>query len=68
MNFFAAAIEESDNNGTTLEEEQESEESRQWKRNEEPKVLLKPKYGVPEEALENVWGKDDGGQPPHENP
>ena len=42
-----------------------SEESRQWKEELEPSVKIVPKYGVPGEEFENVWGK---GQPPKENP
>ncbi|KAG9241842.1 organic solute transporter Ostalpha-domain-containing protein [Calycina marina] len=49
-------------------EEEESEESWQWKQAQEPKVLLKPKYGVSEEAFDNVWSRGESAGPPSENP
>jgi len=47
-----------------------AEESRQWQeeQEDEPAVVLKPKYGVPGEDLENVWGGGEPSEPPQENP
>jgi len=50
------------------EEQEESEQSQQWKQAQESKVVLKPKYGVSEEAFENVWSTGESSEPPRENP
>jgi hypothetical protein len=58
------AIDEDDHDG----ESPGAEESRAWKKEVEPEVSLKPKYGVEGEEFENVWGGDGPSEPPKENP
>ena len=52
----------------SVEDEDESEESRHWKQAKEPQVVLSPKYGVSEEAFDNVWRRGESSEPPSENP
>jgi hypothetical protein len=42
-------------------------EASPWKEQHEPEFLLKPKYGLEGEQLENVWGEEPS-EPPRENP
>ncbi|KAM3065549.1 hypothetical protein ACMFMG_012219 [Clarireedia jacksonii] len=46
----------------------DSEESHHWRESREPKIALKPKYGIEGEAFENVWGGGEPSSSPHENP
>ena len=45
----------------------DSEESRQWQQAKEPKILLKPKYGLEGEDV-NPWSGGETGESPKENP
>lgn len=67
-------LKEQDDQGLAIGEDDDdgkspgAEESRAWKKEDEPEVLLRPKYGVEGEEFENVWGSDGPSEPPKENP
>ncbi|KAG0649525.1 Transmembrane [Hyphodiscus hymeniophilus] len=68
------AVEDGESGQFTVGEDEDgpsrddSEESRQWQQSRETEVLTKPKYGVDEEAFENVWSGGEHSEPPKENP